>query len=205
MIAPVDLSALVDLEEYLDAVPGKTRQAMSMAMNDVVGGTGLARYRKAVAAEINFPAGYINDERFGVGTFAKPDKLEISLEARQRPTSLARFAVSGSIGSQKGVSVRVNAGGGVKTFKKGFLVRLRAGTQLDADSFNVGLAVRLEPGQRLNKKDQSNMVHLGRNVVLLYGPSIDQVLRHSVIDAETPEVIDATVTEFYRQFGRLTT
>ena len=195
-----DLSSIIGLEGYLEAAPENTRKAASMAMNDVIGGAGLARYRRAISDQINFPAGYLNDERFGMDQRARPDNLVASLVARQRPTSLARFATGGAVGQSGGVSVSVKRGGASKTFKSGFLVRLKAGSALDG---NIGLAVRLKPGQQLNKRDQTNMVHLEANVVLLYGPSIDQVLNTSVAEAETPEVLDATATEFYRQFARL--
>ncbi len=201
MARPIDLRSLIALEGFLDAAEDNTRVAASLAMNDVIGGPrGLGVYRKAIQAQIDFPAGYLNDDRFGIDRKASPSNLVTSLVARQRPTSLARFATSGVVGGKGGVSVKVKPGGGSKTFKSGFLVRLRAGT---ADGGNIGLAVRLKPGQTLNKTDQSRMVHLESNVVLLYGPSIDQVLNTSVADAETPEVVENVATEFYRQFARL--
>lgn len=196
-----DLASLIGLEDYLEAAPDNTRKAASMAMNDVIGGTGLARYRRAISDQVNFPAGYLNDDRFGMDQRASPNRLVASLIARQRPTSLARFSTSGAVGSKGGVSVQVKRGGGSTLMKGAFLVRLRAGTSLE--NGNLGLAVRLKPGQQLDKRDQSRMVHLEANVVLLYGPSIDQVLNNSVAEAETPEVLDATATEFYRQFARL--
>jgi len=202
MARDTDLGGLFDLEEYLEAAPDITRRAVSLAMNDVIGGPrGLGVYRREIAKQINFPPGYLDNDRFGVDKKASPDNLVASLVARQRPTSLARFATSGSVGSRGGVSVKVKPGGAGKTFKSGFLVRLRAGSSLEGG--NVGLAVRLAPGQTLNKRDQSRMVHLSANVVLLYGPSIDQVLNTSVADAETPEVLENIGTEFYRQFARL--
>lgn len=196
-----DLASVLGLEDYLEAAPENTRKAASMAMNDVIGGTGLARYRRAISDQVNFPMGYLNDDRFGVDQKASPNRLVASLVARQRPTSLARFATSGSVGSKGGVSVQVKRGGGSTLMKGAFLVRLRAGTALEGG--NLGLAVRLKPGQQLDKRDTSRMVHLEANVVLLYGPSIDQVLNNSVAETETPEVLDATATEFYRQFARL--
>lgn len=202
MARGIDLRSLFALESFLDAAEDNTRIAASLAMNDVIGGPrGLGVYRKAIGRQINFPPGYLNDDRFGVDRKATPSNLVASLVARQRPTSLARFATSGVVGGRGGVTVKVKPNGAGKTFKSGFLVRLRAGME---DGGNIGLAVRLEPGQVLNKKDQSRMVHLESNVVLLYGPSIDQVLNTSVADAETPEVVDNVATEFYRQFARLT-
>lgn len=198
----LDLASFIGLESFLEAAPDTTRQAASFAMNDVIGGPrGLGVYRKAISQQINFPAGYLNDDRFGVDQRATPSNLVASLVARQRPTSLARFATSGAVGSRGGVTVKVKPSGGDKTFKSGFLVRLRAGASLEDG--NIGLAVRLKPGQVLNKKDQSRMVHLEANVVLLYGPSIDQVLNTTVADAETPEVVENVGTEFFRQFARL--
>lgn len=203
MARSVDLGGLIELEDFLDAAPDNTRLAASLALNDVIGGPqGLGVYRRAISDQINFPPGYLNDDRFGVDQRASPDHLVASLVARQRPTSLARFATSGAVGSKGGVTVNVKKGGGGKTFKSGFLVRLRAGSSLEGG--NIGLAVRLQPGQTLNKKDQARMVHLESNVVLLYGPSIDQVLNTSVADAETPQVVDNVATEFFRQFARLT-
>lgn len=203
-IAPVDLRQVDGLIGFLDEAPGTARRALSMAMNDILGGSGLAAYRKGVNDQVNFPQGYINDDRLGFDQRASPEKLEASIVARQRPTSLARFATGGTVGGKGGVSVAVQPGSGSKLLKGGFLVRLKAGQALNSDNYNIGLAVRLKPGQTLNKKDQSRMVHLEPNVVLLYGPSVDQVLRNSVIDQETPEVVSEITTEFYRQFARLT-
>ncbi len=201
MARSVDLAGFIELEGFLEAAPDITRQAASFALNDVIGGPGgLGVYRKAISKVINFPPGYLNNDRFGFDQRATPSDLTASLVARQRPTSLARFATSGVVGGKGGVSVQVKPGGASKSFKSGFLVRLRAG---NADGGNIGLAVRLAPGQTLNKKDQSRMVHLESNVVLLYGPSIDQVLNTSVADAETPEVVENVGTEFFRQFARL--
>ena len=198
----IDLGGLLDLEDFLDAAPDITRQAAANAMNDVIGGPkGLGEYRKAISSQVNFPQGYLNDDRFGFDKRAKPGDLTASLVARQRPTSLARFASGSSVGQKGGVRVQVAKGGSGKLFSSAFLVRLRAGTALDGG--NLGLAVRLKPGQTLNKNDQSRMVHLDANVVLLYGPSIDQVLNNSVAESETPEVLESVATEFFRQFERL--
>lgn len=202
MTVSVDLSAVLGLEDYLDAAPDNTRKAAAYSMNDVIGGpAGLGVYRKAIGDQINFPRGYLDDDsRFGLDQRATPERLVTSLVARQRPTSLARFATSGVVGGKGGVSVQVKRNGGSKRFRTGFLVRLRAGSSMDGG--NLGLAVRLSPGTVIDK-DISKMVHLDANVVLLYGPSIDQVLNTSVAEQETPVVLENVATEFYRQFARL--
>jgi len=200
MTVTTDLAQVLGLEDYLDAAPGNTRKAAAFAMNDIIGGpAGLGVYRKAINAQVNFPRDYLDDKRFGMDQRATPDNLVASLVARQRPTSLARFATTGAIGT-KGVSVQVKRNGAPSRFRTGFLVRLRAGSSLDGG--NVGLAVRLSPGTVLNK-DVSKMVHLDANVVLLYGPSVDQILNNNVAESETPVVIDNVATEFFRQFARL--
>lgn len=196
----VDLAGLVALEDFLEDAPEIARRSMSLAMNDTLEGPGLARYRKGITDQVNFPAGYVNDDRLGVTRRSSPSNLEAHVVGRQRPTSLARFSSGGSIGGKGGVTVSVNKKGGSKLLPNAFLVNLKAG---DREDGNIGLALRLSPGMTLNKKDQSRMVRFDTNVVLLYGPSIDQVLRNSVVESETPAVVTEITTEFFRQFARL--
>jgi hypothetical protein len=198
----LEARALDGLEQFLEAAPEITRQAAKLAMNDVTGGEGLTTYKKAMRTQIAFPAGYLEDvDRFGQTGYATEARLETVISARQRPTSLARFMTSGSVG-KAGVTVRVGADSS-RRLSKAFPVRLRAGAGLTDDSFNLGLAVRVAPGQTIrNKKDTSRMVHLAPNVLLLYAPSVDQVFR-SVGVTETPKVLDRMGQEFLRQFTRL--
>jgi hypothetical protein len=147
--------------------------------------------------------GFLEDvEKFGVTRYASPSRLEAVISARQRPTSLARFATGGNV-DQEGVSVRVKAGK-TQRLKRAFLVRLRQGTMLDSENFNLGLAVRIPGGEAAvrNKTDKSRMVHLAKDVFLLYGPSVDQVFK-TVSVTETPHVLNEIESEFYRQFARL--
>ncbi len=202
MPVQVDFSEVLDLEGFIADMPERTRKAAALAINEVISGPGLAIYRDAVAEQINVPRSYLNDDRLGVTQYATPSRLEGRITGRQRATSLARFATSGAVGAKGGVSVRVKRSGGSRFMKSAFLVRLKAGSSL-TDGSNTGLAVRLKPGQTIiNKRETANMVHLDTNVVLLYGPSIDQVLRVDVAQTETPRVADKIVQEFYRQFAR---
>lgn len=196
----VNISQVLDLENFLAVAPDITNRAAAFALNDVLSGQGLARLRKAVAAEVNFPAGYV-DDKIEMAQKATPTRLVASIVGRQRPTSLARFATSGTVGSKGGVTVRTK--GSSSYMPSAFLVRLNAGKGITDDGFNVGLAIRLKEGLVLHKKDTSRMVHLDRNVVLLYGPSVDQILRNEAAEAETPEIVDAVATEFFRQFARM--
>lgn len=201
MTLRIEAGAIQGLDEFLASAESAARPAAALAMNDITGGKGLTRYKKSIKMQVAFPGGYLEDaERFGQTGFATPARLETRISARQRPTSLARFASGGAAG--QGATVRVKPGRSVR-LKGAFTVRLRAGTVLDDENFNVGLAVRLKPGQTIrNKRDTSRMVHLAPNVVLLYGPSVDQVFR-SVAETDTPAVLDEMGLEFLRQFTRL--
>jgi hypothetical protein len=197
----LEARAIDGLEAFLDAAPEMTREAARIAMNDVTGGSGLKTYKNAMKMQVSFPPGYLDDvDRFGQTSYATNARLETTISARSRPTSLARFS-SGTV-NQAGATIHVKPTRSVSV-KKAFLVRLRAGNVLDQDNFNLGLAVRIAPGTVIrNKRDTSRMVHLAPNVVLLYGPSVDQVFR-TVADTETPAVLDMMGLEFLRQFGRL--
>lgn len=199
----VEVNALRVLNDFLEAAPDITRQSASLAMNGVIPRKGMTRYKKAMKSQVGFPGGYLDEaDKFGVTQFAKPGDLTAAITARQRPTSLARFATSGVVGTE-GVTLRVKAGQS-RRLKRAFMVRLMAGTQLTGETFNTGVAVRIPGGEAAvrGKKDTSRMVHLAKDVFLLYGPSVDQVFR-SVSVTETPHVLNEIETEFYRQFARL--
>lgn len=195
-----DIRGILELEKFLAVAPENTNKAAAYAMNDVLTGQGLARFRKAVSAEVQFPSGYV-DDKIEMGQKATPTRLTASVVGRQRPTSLARFATSGAVGGKGGVTVRVKNSS--KFMPDAFLVRLNQGTGVTDDGYNLGLAIRLKEGTVLRKKDTSRMVHLEQNVVLLYGPSVDQILRNEAAEAEGPEIVDAIATEFFRQFARM--
>ena len=84
--------------------------------------------------------------------------------------------------------------GRTKTLRKAFLVNLRNG--------NVGLAVRLKQGETLQNKTYGKPVMLGKNLYLLYGPSVDQVFR-TVADDSLPMLGEEVSKEFFRNFARL--
>lgn len=198
----VEVNALKGLSDFLDVAPETTRKAASLAMNTVIPRKGMKRYRDAMRSQIAFPPGYLDEtDKFGVTRPATPSDLTSIISARQRPTSLARFA-TGTVGAE-GATVRVKKGRTTR-LRKAFMVRLRAGTVLDNDNFNLGLAVRIPGGAAAirNKTDKSRMVHLAKDVFLLYGPSVDQVFK-GVSVTETPVVLSEIGTEFYRQFARL--
>lgn len=201
----IDYEALTGLEDYIGAFPEATKQAARIALNDVAEGEGLAVYRKAVNEQIDYPDGYLTTDRLGVTNRATDNNLAVTITGRQRATSLARFARGQTISStaRKGVRVKVKRGGAAKLMERAWLVRLNKGSSADRDNYNLGLAIRLEPGERLRNKKDVRSVQLDQNVYLLYGPSVDQVFRDVAV-TDTPPVLEKVGNEFFRQFFRLT-
>lgn len=197
--------ALLDIARYLDAAPVKARSAARLAINDTIRTTGIRAIRAEMARTVNFPRGYLDDpNRLSVTQFATETQLEARITGRHSPTSLARFAIGGTPGARGGVQLAVKPGGG-RLAQRAFLIRLRRGTEFDDTTFNLGLAVRLRPGETLaNKRVQARQLGTGANssIYLLYGPSIDQVMRQAAATV-APSLADEAMGEFYRQFARL--
>lgn len=197
---------LLDIDEFLSAQPAAARTSARIAINSVTSRRAIPRMRKAMREEVNFPAGYLEDpDRFGQTKKATDADLSATITARFRPTSLARFAEGQSFeGARRTgqVSVNVNRGGGARKITGGFFVKLRRGGDT-SDGFNVGLAIRLKPGQQLRGRKKGGAgVQLAPDLYLLYGPSVDQVFRQVSV-AESPAVADDLQREFIRQFVRL--
>lgn len=187
---------LADAVKYFQQLPVVAEKSASLAINQVVERSGLAMMRSNIESQVAFPNSYLKtDGRFGVTRKARPDSLEAVITARDRPTSLARFAPGQTPESTRkgGVSVQVKRGKTTR-LKKAFMVRLRNG--------NIGLAVRLKPGESLVNRYSMKPIMLGKNLYLLYGPSVDQVFQ-TVAEESLPEIGDMVSKEFYRQFARL--
>ena len=162
---------------------------------------GRAQAAREIRDEVNFPARYLSpgEKRLFVSKKAQRADLEGRIRARTRATSLARF-VTGSVEPHKaGVRVEV-APGKARFLKRAFLVKLRAGSASIDTRNNLGLAVRLKPGEVLRNK--SDVRKLDRNLYLLYGPSIDQVFRardgSGVAEDISPDLSSFLEREFLR-------
>lgn len=183
---------LREARSFFEELPEITEQAATYALNDVAERKAVPMIRRDAESQINFPKGYLDsDDRLGISKKARPNSLEVVITARDRPTSLARFAhgqtPEGTRG--QGVTVMVKRGR-TRTMGKAFLVRLRNG--------NVGLATR----DRSLIERAYKPVMLDRGVYLLYGPSVDQVVK-TVAGEALPEIGDLVANEFFRQFTRL--
>ena len=127
---------------------------------------------RQIRTEVNFPANYLSPSggRLQVDKKrASPKSLETKIIARERPTSLARF-VQGRTG--KKIRLVVKPGKAVFVGSRAFIIRLRAGTaDLDTKS-NLGVAIRLRPGEQIANKYKQ--VAFGSGLTLLYAPSVAQ-------------------------------
>lgn len=176
-------------KEIFDAVdPVRMAEKLSMATNDTV------RHARAITArqmmkEVKFPTDYLapKSERLKIVKYASKDDLEGIVRARQRATSLSRFVTSGLQSSKAGVHVTVKPGRSTE-FKTAFPIKLRSGTATIDTAFNMGLAIRLRPGESIHGKRTFKAFRSGKSgLYLLYGPSVDQVFR-GVRDDLLPEI-----------------
>lgn len=188
------LGALQSIGDIPDAVLLAARQAVNKTTD---------RARAAAAREIRrqvaLPASYVTgaNSRLQIIKKASGADLEGIIQGRQRPTSLARF-VKGSVtpGKAPPQGIQVEVKPGQARFMKGaFLMKLKAGSQALDTQFNLGLAVRTKTGQKPSKA--YNPMPIGKNLWLLYGPSVDQVFK-SVAPDIAPDQARFLEDEFLR-------
>lgn len=201
----------VNLDNFARAVnsmPKVATRAAQLSTNDTV-----RKARKMSATEmmkqVAFPTGYLGTARNGalrISKYAKGSDLSAEITGRFRPTSLARFTLNKSqmLGRNRRGPARVQVRpGSVKSIERAFLIRLKRGMQTVSQAgakSNLGLAIRLNPGERIENK--KSMVAMGRGVYLLYGPSVNQVFRTVAKDL-SPKISGNFNIEFSRQFRRL--
>ena len=195
MSVTIAAEALAGLGSYFDRAQEIAANAARMAINQVAERKAVRAIREMMQAQVAFPPGYLTEDRFGVTRLATTTNLEAAITGRQTPTSLARFAIGQSPQSTRrgGIRVTVKPGSG-QTMNRAFLMNLRSG--------NVGLAIRLKPGERIVHKNSVTAKAMKGGLYLLYGPSVDQVFRSVAVDA-TPSIADEVASEFLRQFIRL--
>lgn len=202
MSVTVTTDALAALSDYIEKLPDESRTAARIALNDVASGKGLKLLKQMISSQVDFPNGYLSNDRIGVKSKATNQNLQTVIAARMRPTSLARFAPGAALKQRGGVTVTVKPGA-PSVMLGAFLMRLKSGTELTDSNFNLGLAMRLKPGQSMSKYKRSAPVEIADNLYLLYGPSVDQVFS-DVADDAAPEIADMIDDEFTAQFARLT-
>jgi hypothetical protein len=202
MTVAVLAEGLTGLQTYFDGLPDVARRAARLAVNDTTRKVGYREAQRRIMEQVAFPGGYLDDpKRLRISKFATEDDLEAAVFARQRPTSLARFSAGGSIG-KAGVRVQV-ARGVSREMGRAFLLRLPQGRNPVSDeAFNLGLAIRLRPGETISRKSRMVAVPAGGGLYFLYGPSVEQVFS-TVAQDISPEIAEEMATQFFRQFTRL--
>lgn len=193
IIAIEGLSAYESLQE----IPEKILLAASRAINKTTERARVAG-RREIQKQVNLPARYISDNLF-TGQAATTQRLEREIVGRFRPTSLARYARGTPESTRRagGVNLNVAPGGGARWMGRAFLVRLRGiGGESTGPNANIGLAIRLRPGETIrNKKVTVSVTKSG--LTLLYGPSVDQLFQ-TVREDIAPDTSDFLEREFLR-------
>lgn len=189
----VAVEGLSEAIASLEQVPAQVLRFARMAINTTTRKSRTLASRK-IREQVAFSAGYLSDDagRLSIVKYASEADLEGRIRGRFRPTSLARFS-SGAPG-RGGVRVRVKPGRS-ETLGRAFFMRLRAGNSDIETRSNLGLAIRLKPGEAIANKRR--MIQVSGNLYLLYGVSVDQVFR-TVADEMAPETAETLEAEFLR-------
>lgn len=191
----VFVNSLAKLEGDFRELPKAAKLAALRAGNKTLDRT-RTRSARSIREQVQYPASYLAPAggRLTVTERFQERKLEGRITARFRPTSLARFVTSAARPGQAGVRVEV-APGRAKFMRRAFLMRLPQGKSLTDTKFNLGLALRLRPGERVRNKRE--MVRVAKGLYLLYGPSVSQVFA-TVAEDESPEAAAFFEAEFRR-------
>lgn len=186
VVAVEGISAMAGVDDLPKAIITAARRAVNKTTDHARTVAG-----RRIQAQVNFAARYLTGtdssgrQRLGVTQKATDQKLEGIVAGRDRPTSLARF-VKGSTGKGD-LKVSVKPGSS-RTIQRAFLFQLKSG--------NTGLAIRTAGGA---PRSAYKPTPIGKNLYLLFGPSVDQVFGGSGVAEEiAPEMADYLEVEFNR-------
>lgn len=182
------LDSLSDIDNLPEEILLKARQAINAAADRA-----RTQAVREIRSELNFPARYLTD-RLNVRERAKGKSLSAVIAGRDRPTSLARFSTSSNVQASRNKGyVQVKVGNSTKRINGGFLIKLK--------NANIGLAIRLKPGETVKGKRLAAK-QMAPNLYLLYGPSVDQAFQTEV-DRSTlqQDAADFLEREFVRLMG----
>lgn len=188
--------------DLLEGINTDSRKLAAVRAINKAARDGRAQASRLIRADVNFPASYVGpgEKRLYVSKQATRNDLEARITARGRVTSLARFVVGNPSPNAAGVYVEVQPNK-VKFLKRAFVIKLPQGNNSVTDTArNLGLAVRLKPGQTLKNKVTARRVASG--LYVLYGPSVSQVFRANddsgVANEMAPDVAENLVNELLR-------
>ncbi|ARB05714.1 hypothetical protein [Synechococcus virus S-ESS1] len=177
------------------------KKAASQAINTTLRNK-RARAAKLIRDQVNLPARYVSPSGKGlyVAKQASPGKLEGIIRARGRATSLAQFVQGSPRVGKAGVVVEVHPGK-AKFLKRVFPIKLPQGSADVATKYNLGLAIRLRPGEKLDRKVTARSVSKG--LYVLYGPSVDQVFRSLDGSGVANDLVSEIERDLSEEFLRL--
>ena len=191
--------------DLLEGLDNKSRRTAALRAINKIARDARSMGAKMIRDQVNLPARYLSEaeKRFYVSRQATAGSLEARITARGRATSLAQFATGPAKPGKAGVYVEVKPGK-ARFMRKAFLIKLPQGNSAVTDTrFNLGLAVRLRPGERLQNKVMARRVEKG--LYVLYGPSVSQVFRandgEGVANEMGPTIADRLGDEFMRLLG----
>lgn len=202
----IETAGLKDYARYLEQFPTIVPRAARLALNQTAERKGLKLAREHMLQQVAFPSGYLYPPRFEVTKKATETSLLAVIRGQFTPTPLGRFA-SGQrarfVAARKH-GRRVNRPKIKVEIKPGRIVELPRAFLLTLRNGNIGLGIRLRPGETLQNTIGAKLITSGplAGVALLYGPSVDQVFRSVAVDI-SPELLTELDSEFLRQFLRM--
>lgn len=207
MTAPTYIVAVEGLGalRFMDEITPKTRKNALLAVNKVIR-NGRVAVRRGIQKQVNFSASYLNSGNRLTAISATSANLEGRIVARTRPTSLARFTkdqplVPGQRRRKAGIKVTVKPGV-ARYLERPFVIPLRSGA--DGSLSNRGLAIRSDTQPSGSYKPK----RIGKNLWLLYGPSISQIMysaRNPKGTGVAEEVAPDLAVKLKAEFNRLMT
>jgi hypothetical protein len=191
--------------DLLDGLDDASRRLAAVRAVNKVARDARAYGARMIRDQVNLPARYLSEQekRFFVSKQATRGSLEAKITARGRATSLAQFVSGSAKVGKTGVYVEVKPGR-ARFMRRAFLIKLpQGGSPVTDTKFNLGLAMRLRPGETINNKLQARRVEKG--LYVLYGPSVSQVFRandgEGVANEIGPRTADRLADEFIRLIG----
>lgn len=187
------------LAKFTGEITGKMQQAAVRAVNRGAAATRTDAAREIIS-QVNLSASYLSPSngKLVVKGIASAANMQASVFSEASTVSLARYVTSGAVGQKGGVTVQVKKGHSVY-LKNAFLIKLKRGTTLDKDNFNIGLAIRLKPGESIRNKN-IKMMKNGGGLALLYGPSVSQSFDRILgFNQYAERAADIVASEFDRQ------
>lgn len=189
------VDGLVSTKEQLDALNAGTDVAIQRALN-FAADRARTLAAQMIGAEVNLGTDYLSPSngKLFVSKRAGAGSLEAAITGKQRAISLARFTGGGKPGTT-GMTVRVKTNGGGKVMKKAFFMKLKSGSTMSDTIYNLGLAVRSKTP--LSHSHGAKLI--GKDLYLLYGPSVDQVFKSVMVD---PRLQNAAALDFMTELDR---